>query len=87
MPRLVLVAKGGWLDSFASHCPTGDIKCLGTFKPDGPFEHPLVGLLLAAYKRRLWTIVRSAPAWATEKILSASEHTGDDRAVLWPSKN
>jgi hypothetical protein len=26
-------------------------------------------------------------AWVSEKILSVSEHIGDQRAVLWMSKN
>jgi hypothetical protein len=42
---------------------------------------------MAAYKRRLRGIVKLAPAWVSEGILSASEHIGDDRAVLWTSEN
>jgi len=42
---------------------------------------------MAAYKRRLRGIVAAAPDWLAEEILSASEHIGDDRAVLWVSKN
>jgi len=37
---------------------------------------------MAAYKRRLWVIVKVAPAWVSKEILSASEHIGDKRAVL-----
>jgi len=44
-------------------------------------------LLLAAYKRRLRAIVKVAPAWVSEEILSASEWIGDKRAVLWMSEN
>jgi len=47
----------------------------------------LAYLLLAAYKRRLRAIVKVAPAWVSEEILSASERIGDKRAVLWTSKN
>jgi hypothetical protein len=47
----------------------------------------LVPLLMAAYKRRLREIVKVVPTWVSEEILSASEHIGDDRAVLWMSKN
>jgi len=42
---------------------------------------------MAAYKRRLRAIVETAAAWVSEEILSASEHIGDDPAVLWLSKN
>lgn len=44
-------------------------------------------LLMAAYKRRLRAIVATAPTWRGEEILSASEHIGDDRPVLWMSEN
>ena len=47
----------------------------------------LAGLLLAGYKRRLRAIIEVVPDWVAEEILSASEHIGDDRAVLWMSKN
>jgi hypothetical protein len=63
------------------------IEALGTIEPSGLFERWLAGLLQAAYKRRLRAIVEAVPAWMTEEILSASEHIGDDRAVLWISKN
>jgi len=53
----------------------------------GPFERALARLLMAAYKRRLRAIVKVAPAWVSEEILSASEHIGDKRAVLWMSEN
>ena len=42
----------------------------------------LARVLMAAYKRRLRAIVKVAPAWVGEEILSASEHIGDKRAVL-----
>ena len=47
----------------------------------------LARLLMAAYKRRLRGIVAAAPTWVSEEILSASEHIGDDRVVLWITKN
>ena len=43
-------------------------------------------LLLVVYKRRLRAIVKVAPAWVSEEILSASEKIGDKRAVLWISE-
>jgi hypothetical protein len=58
-----------------------------TIESSGPIEQALVCVLLAAYKRRLRAIVKVVPAWVSEEILSASEHIGDDRAVLWISKN
>jgi hypothetical protein len=42
---------------------------------------------MAAYKRRLRAIVAAAFAWVSKEKLSASEHIGDDRAVLWISDN
>jgi len=42
---------------------------------------------MAAYKHRLRAIVKDAPTWVSEKILSASEHIGDKRAVLWMGEN
>jgi hypothetical protein len=42
---------------------------------------------MAAYKRRLRAIVKVAPAWVSDEILSASERIGDQRAVLWMSEN
>lgn len=62
-------------------------KALGAIQPTGPFERALVCLLVPAYKCRLRAIVEAVLAWASEEILSASEHIGDDRAVLWVSKN
>ena len=53
----------------------------------GPIERAAARLLLYAYKRRLRRVVEAAPAWMVEEILSASEHIGDDRAVLWMSDN
>ena len=53
------------------------IEALGTIEPIGPFERALARLLMAAYKRRLRAIVKVAPAWVSEEILSASERIGD----------
>jgi hypothetical protein len=53
----------------------------------GQWKLALARLLMAAYKRRLRTIVRIVPTWVSEEILSASEHIKEDRAVLWLSKN
>jgi len=54
------------------------IEALGTIEPTGPPERALARLLMAAYKRRLRAIVKAAPAWVTEEILSASERIGDN---------
>ena len=43
--------------------------------------------VLGGYKCRLRAIVKDAPTWVSEEILSASEHIGDKRAVLWMSEN
>jgi hypothetical protein len=37
--------------------------------------------LLYAYKRRLRGIVKLAPTWVSEGILSTAEHMGDRRAA------
>ena len=63
------------------------IEALGTIEPSSPFERAMASLLLAAYKRRLRGIVEVAPPWVAEEILSASEHIGDERAILWMSEN
>jgi hypothetical protein len=62
------------------------IEALGTIKPTGPFERALACLLIAAYRRRLGAIIEAAPAWVSERILSASERIGDRRAMLWTSE-
>ena len=38
---------------------------------------------MAAYKCRLRGIVKLAPTWVSEELLSASQHIGDGRAGLW----
>ncbi len=44
------------------------IEAIGTIEPSDPLEQALVAVL---------------PEWVTEEILSASQHIGDDRAVVW----
>ena len=48
------------------------IEAIGTIEPSGPLERALVKVL---------------PEWVTEEILSASQHIGDDRAVVWFGEN
>ena len=60
---------------------------MGTIEPTNHLERKLARLLLYVYKRRLRGIVEAAPPWVSEEILSASERTADDRAVLWMSEN
>jgi len=69
------------------HALVRAIGALDTIQPTGPFERALARLLMAAYKRRLRGIVKLAPTWVSEEILSASELIGDDRVVLWMSDN
>lgn len=47
----------------------------------------LARLLQVAYNQRLRAIVAVLPDWVVEEMLSASQHIGDDRAVLWMSEN
>jgi hypothetical protein len=49
------------------------IEALGTIEPPGPFERALARLLMAAYKRRLRGVVKLAPTWVSEEMLSTSE--------------
>jgi hypothetical protein len=60
---------------------------MATIEPSGWFERIIVGLIMAAYKERLRALVTVLPGWVTEEILSASEHIGEDRAVVWFSDN
>jgi hypothetical protein len=78
LPTSLLIQNPAW---------AARIEGLGTIEPTGPFERTLARLLMAAYKRRLRAIVKVAPAWVSEDILSASEHIGNERAVLWMSEN
>jgi hypothetical protein len=48
------------------------IEAIGTIEPSSPFERALAAAL---------------PGWVTEEILSASQHIGDDRAVVWFGEN
>ena len=63
------------------------IEGLSEVDPTRPIERLMIRMLLDSYKQRLQALVAALPAWAVEKILSASEHVGDDGAVVWVSKN
>ena len=63
------------------------IGTLGTIPPSDPFKHVLACLLIVAYQRQLRAIAVATPVCVSEEILSVSERTGDDRAVLWLSAN
>jgi len=63
------------------------IEGLSEADPGGPIERLMIQMLLDSYKQRLQALVTALPAWAVEKILSASERVGDDRAVLWMGNN
>ena len=63
------------------------IEGLSEVDPTGPIERLMIRMLLDSYKQRLQALVAALPAWAVEKILSAGEHVGDDRAVVWVSRN
>jgi hypothetical protein len=69
------------------HALVRAIGALDTIQPSGPFERALARLLMGAHKHRLRVTVKVVPTWVSEEILSASEHIGDDRAVLWTSQN
>ena len=53
------------------------IKALGRIEPRGLIERVIVGVLLAAYKRRLRGIAAIAPDGMIEGALDTSEHIGD----------
>jgi hypothetical protein len=55
--------------------------------PTGRFERWQTRLLQTAYKYRLRGLIKAAPAWVAEQILSASESIGEDRAAVWMSEN
>jgi hypothetical protein len=63
------------------------IEAIGTIEPSGWFERWQARLLQAAYKERLRALVAVLPSWATEEILSASQHIGDDRPAVWFGEN
>jgi hypothetical protein len=63
------------------------IEGLSEVDPTGPIERLMIRMLLDSYKQRLQALTAALPAWAVEKILSASERVGDDRAALWMSRN
>jgi hypothetical protein len=63
------------------------IEGLSEVDPTGPIERLMIRMLLDSYKQRLEALIAALPAWAVERILSASERVGDDRAALWMSRN
>ncbi len=76
---------GGW--QLGSQSLVRAIEALGTIEPSGWSERALAGLLMAAYKRQLRAIIAAAPDWVGERILSASQHVGDDRPAVCFSKS
>lgn len=63
------------------------IEALETIQKSGPLERAMVWLLLEAYRHRLREIIKAAPSWMGEEILSASEGIGEKRAAIWLSEN
>ena len=63
------------------------IEGLSEVDPGGPIERLMIRMLLDSYKQRLRALIGALPAWAVEKILSAGESVGDDRAAVWVSRN
>jgi hypothetical protein len=63
------------------------IEGLSEVDPTGPIERLMIRMLLDSYKQRLQAITGALPAWAVERILSASEYGEDDRAAAWMSRN
>jgi hypothetical protein len=63
------------------------IEAMDIIMPTGRFERWQTRLLQAAYKYRLRGIIKAAPAWVAEQILSASESVGEDRPAVWMSQN
>ena len=58
------------------------IEAMETITPTGRFEYWQMRLLQTAYRHRPRGIIKAAPAWVAEEILSASEHIGEDRAAV-----
>ena len=58
------------------------IEAMDIITPTGRFEYWQTRLLQTAYKYRLRGLIKAAPAWVAEQILSASESTGEDRAAV-----
>ena len=58
------------------------IEAMDIITPTGWFERWQTRLLQTAYKYRLRGLIKAAPAWVAEQILSASESIGEDRAVV-----
>ena len=55
------------------------IDALGKIEPSSRFERWQARLLQVEYGHRLREILRIAPAWVAEQILSPLEHIADDR--------
>ena len=63
------------------------IEALGTVESSGWLERWQARLLQAGYEERLRALVAALPSWATEEILSASQHIESDRAAVSFSEN
>jgi len=63
------------------------IEAIGTIEPNGWFKRKIARFRQAVYKRRLQALVVALPDWVTEEILSASQHIGEDGAVVWWSED
>ena len=63
------------------------IEAMDIITPTSRFERWQTRLLQTAYKYRLRGLIKAAPAWVAEQILSASERIGEDRAAVWMSRN
>jgi hypothetical protein len=63
------------------------IEVVETNEPTGPIERVQAWFLLQAYRRRLRAIVKAAPDWVVEEIVSASQHIDEGRPAVWISEN
>jgi hypothetical protein len=59
------------------------IEAMDIIVPTSRFERWQTRLLQTAYKYRLREIIKAAPSWVAEQILSASESIGEDRVAVW----
>ncbi|MFW6126337.1 MAG: hypothetical protein ACOC58_04450 [Chloroflexota bacterium] len=62
------------------------IEALETIQKSGPLERALVWFVLEANRHRLREIIKAAPSWMGEEILSASQVVGSSRAAVWLSE-
>jgi hypothetical protein len=58
------------------------IEALETIEQTGPLEREMVWFLLEAYRHRLQEIIKTAPSWMGEEIMSASRAVGSSRAAV-----